>query len=121
MSEKRASKNNPMEDPSHLIDAGEQEATNAGDKAELEDREFRLKRFVIRWIIIIGAAWLGFVVITFWLITKKDTGIAIALIASGTSAAVIGPMLVAYAVFRKKFTNNWLGKAAQFTKTDSYS
>ena len=39
--------------------------------------------------------------------------VAIALITSGTSTAVLGPMLVAYAVFRKKFKGGLLAEATK--------
>ena len=92
---------------------------------------------VIRWVMRMGQIWFAFVLIVILILifsitinfaifsiklaanNNINTPIIIALIAAGTSTAVIGPMLVAYAVFRKNLTDNWWGKATQLTNTES--
>ena len=120
--EKTISENNPIQDKESAVHVMSDEGKNP--KANMEHLEFSLKqeisyktltqqKIVITWIIIIGASWLFIVVIAFIAIIvdirfikirpPDDTSVAtaITLIASGTSAAVVGPMLVAYAVFKR--------------------
>ena len=106
-----------------------------------EDKKaFQQQQSTIIWVRWLGIGWLGFVICAFSLLLVSyilslyfslgaesgstsflgSTNVAIALIASGTSAAVIGPMLVAYAVFRKKSpTGSLLQSGSEMTKEDS--
>ena len=106
----------------------------------VDNKTLQQQQSTISWVRWAGAPWLLFVMITFWGLSgfcipllgfsfcQESVGtsflgasnVAIALIAAGTSAAVIGPMLVVYAVFRKKSpTGSLLESSSEKTKEAS--